>query len=163
MTTKEAIDYLIDNGYLAWINNELTILNKLRRELLQAEDINAVAPNRVVGEGGYIPHPDLSDKKAVWYKFIEDAEVPHRLYTNDGKSFTVRQYSPNIADQLIKIIKSCDYSKLVESTKKYYKRNGYRVVISNYFAKEIWKGEYDSFGQVEKKPIRVDGSNPFEI
>lgn len=155
---KIAIDFLLKNGYLAHVDNQLVITNKLRREF------NPIPADRV--EALFPDNPEIIDKKMVWAKFIQDAQVPYNCVGTDGRKYTIRQYGSEVADILVRIIRSCDYKVLVESTKRYYQSNSFKVILSNYFKKDIWREEYNRYEQdirQGKKPeANTTGGNPFE-
>lgn len=145
---KQAIDYMLSNGYVAFVNGELVITNKLKRE--------------------FVANADLLTKKEVWDKFIQDADIPHRVSGSDGKFYTIRQYSPKVGNLLLAAIKACDYDVLVESTKRYYKSTGYKLVLSNYFERRVWVEEYNRYMKEKKDGTLTryiqssSGGNPFE-
>lgn len=133
----------MDNGYAIRINDEVVFTKKLNLELSGKATVSP--PGTPVPEA--VLSPVTKDKKEVWNQFIADAEIPHRVKSPDGGVYTVRQYSPKIAAQLVRIINTpgVDYKRLVESTKNYYKTVNYKSLLSNYIDKEIWKGEYDNW------------------
>ncbi len=142
MTFSQAVDYLLINGYLAYINDEITITGKFKREfrpigIARAEQL---FPNQ----------PTLISREAIWKKFMEDAGIPHKVTATDGKQYTIRQYSPGIANKLIQIIKSVpDYNILAESTKNYYASNAYKLTFSNYIDRLVWHEEYERYAKAK--------------
>lgn len=150
----ESMKFLFDNGYIAILENQLVITNKLKREYRTSASLNSENP---------VP---LS-REEVWNKFISDAEIPYRIpMDGGGRYYTVRQYSDNIANKLIQIIKSVDYDILVKSTKAYYKSNGFRKILSNYIDQKIWAEQYREYqnnsGFPENESIISSGGNKFE-
>jgi hypothetical protein len=160
ITFAKAIDFLLGNDYLAVVNGEIVITNKLKREFkpIPKEKIDVIFPDC----------PTIVSREQIWKKFIADAEIPHKGIATNGKAYTIRQYSPGIADQLIRIIKAVNYQSLVKSTALYYKSNSYKVILSNYIDKEIWKEEYERYekakasGQIDSVMASSSGGNRFE-
>lgn len=140
----KAVDFLLQNGYLAHINGEITITGKFKREF------RPVPRERI--EQIFQDSPTVVSREAIWAKFIKDADIPYKGYSTDGKTYTIRQYSPGIADKLIQIIKTVpSYELLVESTKAYYKSNTFKKILSNYIDQKIWKDEYERYEQAKKE------------
>jgi hypothetical protein len=162
ITFSKAVDYLLENDYLAVINGEKVITNKFLREF------KPIPKERL--EQLFADSPDVISREAIFKKFCEDAEIPYKgTFTDSGKQYTIRQYSPGIADRLIKIIKSVpNYKILVEATKLYYKSNGFKLILSNYIDKQVWKDEYERYekavqsNQVSRLNAASSGGNPWE-
>ncbi len=155
---KKCAQWLLDNGYAAMIDRVFVLTQKFFTEL---SITNGQTTTTVVKP--YTPEVRVLDnKKDVWNQFCTDAEIPHRVTAPGGGSYTVRQYSLANANRLIKIISdpTIDYKTLVESTKNYYKTVTYKTMLSNYFEKEVWRGEYDSWKNGTTKTY--DGSSSFE-
>lgn len=141
---SEAVDYLLDNGYLAMINGEIVITGKFKREF------NPVPKDKI--EQIFPGSPHTISREAIWKKFIEDAKIPHKATGSNGKQYTIRQFSPSIADKLIRIIKSVDdYSALVESTKLYYQANSFKLIFSNYIDKGVMLDEYTRYKKAQSE------------
>ena len=117
MGVNEAVSFLIKEGYLTLMAGEITITNKLKREY-----------------GTNIP-VDISKLTAdeLYYKFIEDAEIPTLLPLGQGnKKYKVRQKSEPLKRAIKKALKTVSYDDLVQSTKNYYKQsNVSRLTLSN--------------------------------
>lgn len=160
ITFAQAVDFLIDNDYLAVIDGKVVVTNKLTREFkpIPKSRIEQIFPN----------NPSIISRETIFKKFIEDAEIPYKAQSSDGKLYTIRQYSAGIADRLIQIIKNVDYQTLVQSTKLYYKSNTFKVILSNYIDKKIWKDEYERYekaktsGQIDSVIATGSGGNRFE-
>lgn len=157
MDLRTCVQYLLDNGYAIITQNQVVLTKKLNEELKGKSTITQV-PTKVET----VVVTNLDDKKAVWNKFIEDAEIPHRVNSPHGGTYTVRQYSQQNANKLARIIAAVDYNRLVESTKNYYKTVSYKALLSNYLDKDIWKHEYDSWTGQAVKSNQNDGTNRFE-
>jgi len=154
---REAVQWLLDNGYGVMVSGQFVPTQKLNNELGGGDEI--VIPLRVAT----ISNP--SDRKELWNKFIADAEIPHRVTSPNGTGqYTVRQYSEVAVKALVKIVNdpSINYERLVASTKHYYKTVSYKQILSNYLVNGTWKHEYDEYKPENKAVQNNDGSNRWE-
>lgn len=157
MTLKGNIQWLLDNGYCVLVNKTIVFTNKVNDELNGVKASIEKPPTTKDIIAG------LTDPKSVWNKFIEDAEVPHRVKAPDGGVYTVRQYSIANAKRLVSIINDpkIEYDRLTQSTKNYYATVTYKALLSNYLEKGLWLHEYQEWkGTADKK--KGTGENPFE-
>lgn len=160
LTLDKAIDFLLENDYLAYIQGKIVVTGKLQREFkpIPKDKIDVIFPDQ----------PTVVSREALWKKFMADAEVPHKAIATDGRAYTIRQYSAGLANQLTRIIKTVNYEILVKSTALYYKSNSYKVIFSNYLEKNIWKEEYERYekakvsGQMDSNIAASSGGNRFE-
>jgi hypothetical protein len=81
-----------------------------------------------------------------------------------GGLYSIRQYSLGTAKSLMKIIAdpSINYNKLVQSTKYYYNTTKYKLILSNYISKAVWRDAYDNYGAASKESNLADGANRWE-
>lgn len=162
LTFAKAVDYLLENDYLAVLSDgKIVITNKFTREF------KPVPRDRI--EQIFQDAPQIISREQIWKKFIEDADIPHKATGSDNRQYTIRQYSPGIADRLIQIIKAVpNYRTLVEATKLYYKSNSFKMILSNYIDKGVWKDEYERYekaiqtGQIDNVIASSSGGNRFE-
>lgn len=162
ITFATAVDYLLENDYLAvTTDGKIVITNKFTREFrpVPKSRLEEVIPNS----------PQVISREQIFRKFVEDADIPYKASGTDGRQYTIRQYSPGIADKLIRIIKSVDsYNILVESTKLYYKSNSFKKIFSNYIDQNIWRDEYERYeknvkaGTIDHNIATSSGGNRFE-
>jgi hypothetical protein len=154
----KAVDFLLGNGYLAVIDGKVTITGRFEREFRPTTQsrLQELFPGTI-------------SREEIFKKFIDDAKIPHKALGTDGKFYTIRQYSPGIADRLIQIIKSVqNYEILVESTKLYYTSNSFKKTFSNYIDQKIWKDEYERYeqdkaaGRTNMVTVVSSGGNKFE-
>lgn len=150
MNLRGVTQWLLDNEYGIMVGGKFVITQKFNSEL--GGWTNDAPPVPFVREAVAIEEPVvtmLTDKKLLWNRFIEDAEVPWRVKAPDGGIYTVRQYSASAVNNLVKIINdpSVNYQRLVESTKEYYKTVTYKKLLSNYLNDGIWKSAYDEYGK----------------
>lgn len=161
MSLKEVTQWLLSNNYAHIINNNCFVLDKKFHDELGF--VNNT-PVEVVVPINLSPI-NLSDPKEVWNKFIEDANIPWRVKNNLGQSYTIRQYSKSMANKLVSIVNNSqiDYQRLVDSTKHYYATTSYKLLLSNYLEKGVWKDCYDNYKQTTStNEVRTDGSNRWE-
>jgi hypothetical protein len=169
MSLKESLNWLIENGYAVIVQNQIVFTKKCAEELKVMgvtaktnEDVPTITIAVPVKPEGERP---TGDKKEIWNKFIEDAQIPHRVKAPDGGIYTVRQYSPGCALKLFRIIANpeIDYMRLVESTRHYYKTVTYKALLGNYIEKEIWRSEYEAWENknTKEQPL-TNGENRWE-
>lgn len=168
----------MDQKYGMIVGNQFIITQKLQNELFNPGSIILRIDQQLSGETtnttthirptatNQVPTLRLAapdEKKAIWNQFVERAAVPHRVKASDGGIYTVRQYSPLAVNKLIQIVKTpgVEYDRLIASTKQYYATVSYKVLLSNYLLKDIWKDEYDNYKPGVKIKVN-DGSNPWE-
>ena len=173
MTIKEITNKLLAEGYLVLIDRKPVLTAKFEKEIgygasqLKTASQNeqlVLRDNKIVTE--LIKPTSYTDNpKEVWNAFIADVELPHRVSDGKGGQYTIRHYSLPVAKRLMKIIADpkIDYTRLVQSTKHYYKTVTYKNILSNYIDKGIWEGEYEQWDNkiVVNQQIR-DGSNRWE-
>lgn len=143
ITFRSAVDYLQSNGYLTIVNGQVFITSKFQREVSTVPTEKLVMKEKEV----------VLTKKDIWDKFMRDADIPHKATASDGRSYTIRQFSPAIQDTLIKVIKEVDsYEILTQATKLYYRSNSFKLTFKNYLEREVWRGEYDRLDRAAKDP-----------
>jgi len=159
---KNVLQWMIDNEYGVLIGKEFVLTNKVNTELNGLRPSTAViAIHRPVTAVTKVINP--TSKKDIWNKFIADADIPHRVKSTTGGTYTVRQFGAAAVNELIKIISdpSIDYHAFVESTKHYYKTVTFKALLSNYLLKQIWRGEYDEWIKGNRNVV-TSGENRFE-
>ena len=175
---KQALGYLLDNGYLVIVANQVVVTRKLTDSLslpnVPKVAVEAPTPSPstqpAVSAEVVVAEPKKKVKKSttedvlkqIWQKLIDDAEIPWRVSSPGGGKYTVTQYGPTAGMVLYKAVNDpeIDYSRLVASIKDYYSNTAYRVSMCNYFERGIWRDAYQAFN----KPNRKEGhwGNPFE-
>jgi len=153
MDLRTALGYLLDNGYLVLLEDQVVITRKLTDSLHLPEkrqedrvEVAIEAPHTTVKVVKATKTINKSLKE-IWDQFIIDADVPWRVTTPLGEKYTVRQYGPSAAQKLQQIINTegIDYNILVQSTKFYYQNTTYKAILSNYLLKDLWLEEYNEF------------------
>lgn len=155
MELIEKVKWLLENDYLVVIDSTPILTAKFYDELKYVppkEEIKVVKKINTTKD----------NKKDIWNKFIEDAEVPWRVKATDGGIYTVRQYNLPAVNKLIKILNDpeIDNEILVLSTKSYYKTVSYKLLLSKYLLNDVWLSEYKEWGKA--KESSSSGENRFE-
>lgn len=141
MNLKEIHEYLLKERYLLKFQGKLYITSKYVRDL---DKLGTSLP-AVVNTSLSIP-TEVQSTKDRFKAFITEAEVPYRVTMDNGKSFTANAYNIKAERVFNKALSSgVNYKGLVLSTKLYYKSNGFKQKISNYFIEGTWEAEYDEF------------------
>jgi hypothetical protein len=147
MDINEVHKYLKDNKYLFEFQGKLYITSKYPRDLRRAETItigSSTSLVHVAGDNGVQVVEYLETTKERFKRFIAEAEVPYRITTDTGKSYTANAYSLPAERILNKALKEgFDWRGLVMSAKLYYKSKGFKQKVSNYFVTGTWESEYD--------------------
>lgn len=133
MEIETVVAELISNKYAAWIGGKLVFTNGFYRDVL----VPPVDP--------FLEHKDApATLKAQYIKYMEDAEIPFRVTTKDGSSYTVRAFSMSGMKAFQSCLREISYEDLVRCTKYYYKQTELmRMKIANYLEEEIWRGAFD--------------------
>lgn len=161
MTIKEIANKLLEEGYLVLVAGKPVLTARFERALGyedKAPIIEKLTPKQVSNEL-VKPTTYTDNPKEVWNEFIENCCIPWRVKNNRGETYTLRHYSSGIAKSLMKIISdpNIDYTRLVNSTKDYYKNTSYKMLVSNYLSKEVWKDCYENYNK-DKKSGASDGN-----
>ena len=163
MILKDVVQWLLSESYAVIVQGQLVITQKCQSEItsLIAPPIEQVLPTVAPKK---VTRPPV-DVRAIWDKFMEDADIPHRVTAHNGGQYTVKQYSRPAAARLAQIVndKTIDYKILVESTKNYYKTVTFKQTIGNYIEQEVWRYEYLEWQKKGNKKPHVPGENRFEI
>jgi hypothetical protein len=136
----------VELGYLISINGKYKLTGKVNREnnLTPSVSTKAIAtnPSQVV----LTKQDKLGTAKELLTQFRKDAEIPFRINNDKGIPYTVSAISAEGTKAFLDIINSgIDYQTFVYSTKLYYKRNGFRKILTNYFVQGDWEVEYNEF------------------
>lgn len=167
MSFKEIAQKLLDDGYLVLVSGKPVLTAKFEKEIGYVDKVsmltNTLSPKQISNEL-VKPTTYTDNPKEVWNAFVDSCEIPWRTRTTNNETYTLRQFSVGIAKTLMKIISDpkIDYVRLVESTKQYYKTTSYKMVLSNYLAKEVWKDAYENYNVRSIKVDSTDGSSLWE-
>lgn len=160
MVLKETLDQLAVDGYLVYVNNSPVFTSKLYQELgvtdLQSPVLEPLNKPRKRVRGS-------AEAREIWHKFVKDAELPWRVTSTTGSSYTVCQFSVAAVDKLISILEdpNVDPVLFTQSVKHYYATVTYKTTFQKYLMNEIWKFEYDQFKN-SKKAGTINRSHGFE-
>lgn len=165
---QELINYLVSKEFAVIVDGKAILTSKFY-EVFPPPSTTKIQYNLVpatpVDLVEHYKNPTAEEKKQIFNKFVEDAEIPHRVNAPGGGIYTVRHYSPSTVNKLISILRTKDlnYKRFCESTKHYYKTVAYKLTLQRYLCEEVWKGEYDEFEKSKSTITSTnDGSNRFE-
>lgn len=166
MELKQALGYLLDNGYLVIVANQVVVTRKLTDSLSlprvehevatpQPTTQSATETSVVIAEPKKKKKPMTASDEALrtmWAKFVDDAEVPWRVKSPTGGQYTVSQYGSTAAAMLYRLLQNeeVEYDRLVAATKDYYKTMSYRASLCNFFQNDIWRGAYLNYGKIDR-------------
>jgi hypothetical protein len=166
MSFKEIAQKLLDDGYLVLVSGKPILTAKFEKEIgyETKTPIETILSPKQVSNELVKPTTYTDNPKEVWNAFVDSCEIPWRTRTTSNETYTLRQYSLGIAKTLMRIINDpkIDYKRLVESTKQYYKTTSYKMVLSNYLAKEVWRDAYENYTVKSIKLDSTDGSSLWE-
>jgi hypothetical protein len=166
MEFKTTLQYLLENKYIVMMAKKPVVTTKFEEEALKVVDEGITIISKALTKPTTVNtnHYTSDTKKKIWNEFIEQTEIPHRIKTTTG-TYTVRQYSIEAANKLIKILgeNTIDQNEIFrQATKNYYKTVSYPILLSRYLKEDAWVLEVKEF---VKKPtdetIKV-GTNRFE-
>lgn len=166
MNLRDVLRWLLEEKLIVIVGNQIVFTKKAAEDLKTLGFDTKIVENIALNTATPVQSVEpihVGDKKQIWNQFIYDADIPHRVQAPDGGVYTVRQYSPGCADKLMRIIRDpkIDYSRLVESTKQYYKSVTYKALLGNYIDKEIWRSEYEAWDPKKPAPLK-NGENRWE-
>jgi formyltetrahydrofolate synthetase len=152
MNIKEVNEYLRLNKYIFEFQGKTYITSKFIKDLKKEEVIEIssssslqVVPNTSISIITSVSNP-IESTKDRFKRFIVEAEVPYRIRMDNGKSYTANAYHISAEKVLNKALKDgYDWRGIVMATKLYYKANGFKQKLSNYFILGTWESEYDEF------------------
>jgi hypothetical protein len=154
MNLKEVVQWMLENKYLAVVNNKYRVTAKFNKEMtgierglmmtgngpLVIEQSLTLSNTKEISTGGTINWTDQ------YIKFIVDAEVPARCESSSG-SYDVGKYSEDGMKAFRKAIEKDGvvYGILVKSTMLYYKTHKkFALKIGNYMADGAWRSDYEA-------------------
>jgi hypothetical protein len=149
VTLQEAVQWLLDNKYAVLVNGELTLTQKLTKDL----EVKVVKTTK----RGYGTDEERRD---LWADFVAEADIPHAAFTQTGR-YWLRPYSNEGVVNLIKVLNKPGVvrQKLVDSTKRYYQEAAFKKTLLSYLRDGLWEDMYNSY---LASPQVSRGANPFE-
>lgn len=176
MSEKEAIEVLIEKGYIIPIKGKYQLTGEFHRNYIPVStELAVVSREMTVNSKAIVKSENIATVKDLLKKFVKDADIPYRIKTDSG-SYTVSAISAEGVKAFGNILKAVDsegnrlynYEVLVYSTKLYYKRDSYRKTLTNYLVKGDFEVEYEEFkskmsqGEIQnhvKKELSAGQSN----
>lgn len=127
---KEAVDFLMSNGYVYWYGKKLKLHTKFYEDIEKQEMPASI---------------NWTDR---YTNFIRDAGIPSRGESRNGEFYPLNKFSnPGLAAFRKAIEKGGVVEEwLLQSTKLYYK-SGVRlkVAIGRYFHEGLWVTDYEAY------------------
>jgi hypothetical protein len=148
MDKKDVFQWMLDNKYLYEVKGVFKVTNKFLRDSPTQSNLPSEIPKM---SSLQIINPVAESDGSLFKQFMEDAEIPFRVETQDGGQYTVKSTSKEAIKAFGKILrriekKEIDYRGLVMCTKLYYDNDKlYRQTILNYLTKGTWEFEYNQF------------------
>ena len=142
---QNAVQFLVDNGYMAIIKGKYIVTAKFNKEIL------GVAKGLTLAQGSVpvVIEPDIP-KQISWadlYKrFIAESKVPARIVNSRGEPYPVNVYSEPGMKAFRKAIEKekVDYQLLVRATEIYYTGSiQMKVSIGRFMEEGMWRTYYD--------------------
>lgn len=163
MTTKKVHEFLTAHNLIALIKGEWVLTNNYTRALYNEEnrDEEPTLEDSILNktETKVKPVVSILTRKEIFETFKKDAEVPWRVTTESGTTYTVSSISKEALNVLCKVIERVDYERLCQSTKAYYKSNIAKKGLTNYFLHGEWEGIYENYKNIKNLS---EGTNKFE-
>lgn len=170
---KEVVQYLLKEAYIVLINGSPAFtkrfnieLSELTGNLTVGKEVVEISKNSTISTSSLCLAVTTEKKKEIWHKFVQDAEIPWRVKSTDGGTYTVSQYGASAANKLLAIINNTNvnYDTLVQSTKNYYKTVTYKHLLSKYLLNDLWFQEYTQWEKSNNSSVNKfnDGSNWME-
>lgn len=147
MTAQEAVDLLVQQGYVARNKgNKLIFTKKYYADYQQLPEgaITAIAVKETK-VGLHAGHVNWDD---YYMQFIMDCDVPRQGRTGDGGVYNMNNFSKEGCDAFRKaIMTGIKYDGLVMCTKLYYKSKvQLKMAIGKFMASGAWRTEYLALG-----------------
>lgn len=153
MNLKDAVQFLLQNGYLAQVKGKYRVTAKFNQEM------TGIATGLVLT--GSVPQvvekplPSLrnnADWVQLYINFIREAEVPVRGEGKDG-GYDLNKYSEKAMKMFRRMIEKegVIYGVLVKSTLLYYKTHRkFPHTITRYISEGSWRSDYQALLQSAK-------------
>jgi hypothetical protein len=163
-TLQEAVQFLLDNGYMAIIKKRYIVTAKFNKEMTGVH----AGLTLLVGNYPAVIEPSVP-KQISWpdlYKqFILEAKVPARIINSRGEPYATNIYSEPGMKAFRKALEkeSMTYQLMVECTQLYYSSSiGMKVAIGRFMEEGMWRTYYQELLEMkqlgkEVKP-NTDGS-----
>lgn len=143
---QQAVQYLVENGYMAVSKGKYCVTAKFNKAIL-GKDCGAV--ELPLGMGLAVREPLLPDKVISWdtlyMGFIIEAQVPERMCNNKGEWYDANKFSAVGLKGFRRAMEKdgVNYPLLVKSTMLYYKSSSnFKVAITRYMGEDLWKSDY---------------------
>lgn len=148
MTTKDAVDHLVQQGYVARNKSNKLIFTKKYYEDHQELPEGAVVAIAVKEQGISLLSGHV-DWESYYMSFILECDVPRNGRSADGGLYTMNAFSKEGCEAFRKaIMRGIKYEGLVACTKLYYKSNiQMKQAIGKYISSGAWRTDYLQLGK----------------
>jgi hypothetical protein len=169
LNLKDALNYLIDNGYMGRGPAGLCLTEKFYREENSFNTVQVLVPSPI----NLMVPALVKDWSLAFIQFIAAAKVPRQLEGTRGDIYIANKYSEAGMKAFRKALESgVDYDLLLKSTQLYYKSNvKLKKAVGNYFAEGLWRSDYEAMKEAAgdgttltnhiKQEIQTNEHNPY--
>lgn len=162
MTLNEATQWLLGNGYMVEHKKRYKVTQKFYEDMGQP-GVGALPAPTITLNNAPVSIPKDFDWKALFIRFILEAEVPKWGRTSGGDHYPLNQYSEAGMKAFRKALEKegADHQTLLESVKLYYKsKNAYHKAIGNYFAEGHWVTGYEALKDAKTEAVTTGNLAP---
>jgi hypothetical protein len=153
-----AVQFLVDNGYMAIIKGKYIVTAKFNKEILGVAKGLTMLPGNIPA----VIEPDIPKQiswKDMYMRFIAESKVPARIINARGEPYQVNNYSEPGMKAFRKAIEKegVDYPTLVQATALYYQSSiAMKVAIGRFMEEGIWRTHYDEVIQHQQSGTLKD-------
>lgn len=162
-TLQEAVQFLLDNGYMSIIKGKYIVTAKFNKE------VTGIHRGLTLLTGGVpaVVEPEVP-KQIQWqdlYKrFILEAKVPQRIINARGEPYAVNVYSEGGMKAFRKALEKegIQYPLLVEATQLYYSSSiGLKVAIGRFMEEGQWRTYYQELIDMKQSGTKPTKDEPY--
>lgn len=162
MTLNEATQWLLDQGYLVEHKKRYKVTQKFYDDM-GSPGVGALPAPVITIDNAPVSIPKDFDWKALFIRFILEAQVPKWGRTSTGDHYPLNQYSEAGLKAFRKAVEKdgADYQTLKESVRLYYgSKNAYYKAIGNYFAEGHWVTGYEELKNAKVQAVETGSLAP---
>lgn len=164
-TLHEAVQFLLDNGYMTIIKGKYIVTAKFNKEITGVQR----GLTLLVGNYPAVIEPDVP-KQVSWpdlYKqFIIESKVPARVMSPRGDAYATNIYSEPGMKAFRKALEKegMQYPLMVECTQLYYQSSiGLKVAIGRFMEEGMWRTYYQELLEMKQlgKDVKPNTDEPY--
>lgn len=147
MELKDALKFMVENGYMARIRGKYCVTKKFNEQVTGVEQ-GVIHINGVPLVLDLIHRAkDLSqvEWRSLYIRYILEAKVPSKCEGSNGAMYDCNKFSEDALKSFIKYIRDeqIDLRLLTAVTQLYYaKGNTHKQMISTYVIQGTWRNDY---------------------